>query len=87
MSALTDLDRGRLSTLLAAERATYAASNPRSRAASRDAAHLFGRVPMTWMAKQAGGFRCTSQVHPAGASAMDGQGDVPPGEPPSAAST
>jgi glutamate-1-semialdehyde 2,1-aminomutase len=52
----TAIDRARLAALLEAERATYAARNPRSQAASRAASNLFGRVPMTWMAKNAGGF-------------------------------
>ena len=46
----------RAAALLASEREQYAARNPRSRAASEAAVHLFGRVPMTWMAKNAGGF-------------------------------
>ena len=52
------IDRDRLSKLLDEERATFAVRNPRSRAAA-DAARagdLFGGVPMTWMAKTAGGF-------------------------------
>jgi glutamate-1-semialdehyde 2,1-aminomutase len=50
------IDRSRLATLLRRERETYAARNPRSRAAYESADHLFGRVPMTWMNKSAGGF-------------------------------
>jgi glutamate-1-semialdehyde 2,1-aminomutase len=50
------MDRNRLAELAARERATFAERNPRSAAAHRDAAHLFGRVPMTWMNKNAGGF-------------------------------
>ncbi len=51
------IDRGRIATLLAAERQTYAERNPRSLAvAEAGRAHLFGGVPMTWMAKAAGGF-------------------------------
>lgn len=42
--------------LLNAERTTYADRNPRSHAAGLTSANLFGRVPMTWMAKNAGGF-------------------------------
>jgi glutamate-1-semialdehyde 2,1-aminomutase len=41
---------------LRVERAAFAERNPRSAAAYRDAAHLFGHVPMTWMNKAAGGF-------------------------------
>lgn len=50
------MDRGRLGWLLAREREAYAERNPRSRAAYESATHLFGRVPMTWMGKTAGGF-------------------------------
>ena len=42
--------------MLERERQTYAARNPRSLAAYRAATNLFGRVPMTWMNKSAGGF-------------------------------
>ncbi len=52
----TVIDRRRLSTLLDRERKTYRARNPRSLAAYQSAGHLFGRVPMTWMNKNAGGF-------------------------------
>ncbi|MBK7624613.1 MAG: aminotransferase class III-fold pyridoxal phosphate-dependent enzyme [Kineosporiaceae bacterium] len=50
------IDRARLTTLIDAERATYAASNPRSAELFASAGHLFGRVPMTWMNKWSGGF-------------------------------
>ncbi len=50
------VDRGRLARLLATEREHYAERNPRSLAASSRASNLFGHVPMTWMAKNAGGF-------------------------------
>lgn len=51
------IDRGRIREVLAAERRTYAERNPRSRvAAAEGATHLFGGVPMTWMAKAPGGF-------------------------------
>src|SRR5260370_26958051 len=50
------IDRSRLASLLARERETYRARNPRSLAAYEAAGHLFGRVPMTWMNKSAGGF-------------------------------
>lgn len=58
MSAVahTDIDRSRLTTLLARERAAYAGAHPRSAAAFRAADHLFGRVPMTWMSKWSGNF-------------------------------
>ncbi len=45
----------RLQQLLRRERETFAQRNPRSRAAYEAADHLFGRVPMTWMNKTAGG--------------------------------
>ena len=50
------IDRSRLTRLLAREREAYRAGNPRSLAAYEAASHLFGRVPMTWMNKSAGGF-------------------------------
>jgi glutamate-1-semialdehyde 2,1-aminomutase len=50
------VDRARLSSLAARERATYAQRHPRSADAYAQAGHLFGRVPMTWMNKTAGGF-------------------------------
>src|ERR1700682_824924 len=50
------IDRGRLSQLTDRERQTYRERNPRSLAAYQSARHLFGRVPMTWMNKSAGGF-------------------------------
>jgi len=50
------IDRARLRALLARETALGAARNPRSQAAYQRAEHLFGRVPMTWMNKNAGGF-------------------------------
>jgi len=49
-------DRQRLSNLLDLERRTYVERNPKSLAAYESAGNLFGRVPMTWMAKNAGGF-------------------------------
>lgn len=49
------ISEGRLQQLLARERETFARRNPRSRAAYEAADHLFGRVPMTWMNKTAGG--------------------------------
>ncbi|GIM96587.1 transaminase [Paractinoplanes toevensis] len=50
------VDRARLASLSARERATYAERHPRSAAAYGRADHLFGRVPMTWMNKNAAGF-------------------------------
>ncbi len=50
------IDRTRLATLLARERESFAERNPRSQAAYEASTHLFGRVPMTWMNKRAGGF-------------------------------
>jgi glutamate-1-semialdehyde 2,1-aminomutase len=50
------IDRSRLNRLLAREREGYTARHPRSAAAYAHAAHLFGRVPMTWMNKKAAGF-------------------------------
>ena len=57
MSGSAVVDRDRLRELLARERETYLASNPRSAAAyAAGQEHLFGGVPMTWMNKAAGGF-------------------------------
>ena len=50
------IDRTRLHQLLDEERAAYAARSPRSRTLYEEADHLFGRVPMTWMNKWAGGY-------------------------------
>jgi glutamate-1-semialdehyde 2,1-aminomutase len=50
------IDRNRLAELNALEMSTFAARNPKSKAAYAKADHLFGRVPMTWMNKKAGGF-------------------------------
>ena len=50
------IDRTRLARLHERERARFAAAHPKSRAAYDNAEHLFGRVPMTWMNKKAGGF-------------------------------
>src|SRR3954451_16990371 len=50
------VDRARLASLRERERVTYADRRPRSAAAYATAGHLFGRVPMTWMNKSAGGF-------------------------------
>src|ERR1700688_1290888 len=56
MEVTAMIDRGHLSLLLERERAAYKQRNPRSFAAYTGARHLFGRVPMTWMNKAAGGF-------------------------------
>jgi glutamate-1-semialdehyde 2,1-aminomutase len=50
------IDRYRLNDLLTRERDAYQKKHPRSAAAYDRAAHLFGRVPMTWMNKKAAGF-------------------------------
>ncbi|MET8135722.1 transaminase [Streptomyces sp. NPDC005251] len=50
------MDRTRLQQLLARESAEVERRNPRSKAAYERADHLFGRVPMTWMNKNAGAF-------------------------------
>lgn len=53
----TTIDRGRLTTLLADERARFAEEHPASaRAYTAGRRHLFGGVPMTWMNKAAGTF-------------------------------
>src|SRR5262252_5918812 len=53
------IDRARLATLLGRERAAYRATHERSAAAFHTSDNLFGRVPMTWMSKWAGGFPVT----------------------------
>lgn len=50
------IDRDRLTALLTRERTTFAQLRPRCAAAYAHATHLFGRVPMTWMNKNAAGF-------------------------------
>jgi glutamate-1-semialdehyde 2,1-aminomutase len=50
------IDRNRLTSLFDAERALFLERNPKSKAAYEAADNLFGRVPMTWMNKKAGGF-------------------------------
>jgi glutamate-1-semialdehyde 2,1-aminomutase len=50
------IDRTRLAALMSSEQDRFAAAHPRSAAAYGRADHLFGRVPMTWMNKKAGGF-------------------------------
>ncbi len=50
------IDRAKLHSLLERERNTHLDRTPASRAAYEAADHLFGRVPMTWMNKWAGGY-------------------------------
>jgi len=50
------LDRNRLSSLYEEEQKLFLERNPKSKAAYEAADNLFGRVPMTWMNKKAGGF-------------------------------
>jgi glutamate-1-semialdehyde 2,1-aminomutase len=50
------IDRGRVSDLLALEQKAYADANPQSASRYGDARHLFGGVPMTWMNMWVGGF-------------------------------
>ena len=50
------IDRHRLTSLIERERATYTADHPTSAKLFGEADHLFGRVPMTWMAMWSGGF-------------------------------
>ncbi|HRP99952.1 MAG TPA: transaminase [Terrimesophilobacter sp.] len=50
------IDRIRLAQLHERERQRFTAANPKSQVAYDSADHLFGRVPMTWMNKKAGGF-------------------------------
>ena len=50
------IDRQRLAELHAQEQALFLERNPKSKAAYDAADNLFGRVPMTWMNKKAGGF-------------------------------
>jgi glutamate-1-semialdehyde 2,1-aminomutase len=67
------IDRARLRTLLERERAAFAARHPRSAAAHARAGHLFGRVPMTWMNKTAGGFPVyAAHAHGARLTDLDG---------------
>ena len=53
---MTAIDRTRLEALLVQEREIHASRSPRSRELYERADHLFGRVPMTWMNKWAGGY-------------------------------
>lgn len=50
------IDRNRLNELFDRERAEFERTHPKSKEAYSKANHLFGKVPMTWMNKKAGGF-------------------------------
>lgn len=50
------IDRSRLAALHERELSEFQARNPKSQSAYENATSLFGRVPMTWMNKKAGGF-------------------------------
>ena len=50
------IDRNRLASQNAEEQKLFLSRNPKSKAAYEAADNLFGRVPMTWMNKKAGGF-------------------------------
>jgi glutamate-1-semialdehyde 2,1-aminomutase len=50
------IDRARLTEIYARERQDFVARHPKSAQAYGRSDHLFGRVPMTWMNKNAGGF-------------------------------
>jgi glutamate-1-semialdehyde 2,1-aminomutase len=54
--AMNHINRQKLAELAALERTRYEVEHPLSRALHQNANHLFGRVPMTWMNKWAGGF-------------------------------
>jgi hypothetical protein len=53
------IDRARLTQIYDRERREFVARHPRSAAAYARSDHLFGRVPMTWMNKNAVVFRST----------------------------
>lgn len=53
---MSPIDRSRLASLVERERAAYTADHPASAKLFAGADHLFGRVPMTWMAMWSGGF-------------------------------
>src|SRR6185369_6128299 len=59
---MTTIDRARLAELLVRERETYASTHKQSYDAWLASNHLFGRVPMTWMSKWAGGFPLTFET-------------------------
>lgn len=50
------INREKLAQLNQREQQTFVSRNPKSQAAFEKADHLFGKVPMTWMNKKAGGF-------------------------------
>jgi glutamate-1-semialdehyde 2,1-aminomutase len=50
------INRTTLAQLNEREQQTFLARNPKSKIAFENADHLFGKVPMTWMNKKAGGF-------------------------------
>ncbi len=54
--SMQTIDRTYLAQLVNAERERYEREHPASRRLHDEANHLFGRVPMTWMSKWAGGF-------------------------------
>ncbi|MSV76650.1 MAG: aminotransferase class III-fold pyridoxal phosphate-dependent enzyme [Actinobacteria bacterium] len=56
LGASVMIDRKRLAKLHAEEQSSFLERNPKSKAAYEAADNLFGRVPMTWMNKKAGGF-------------------------------
>ncbi len=71
------IDRRRLARLLEREREEFSRRNPRSAAAYEAANHLFGRVPMTWMNKRAGGFPLyLGTAHGATVTDLDGHSYV-----------
>ncbi len=53
---MASIDRHRLARLIDRERLTYTSDHPGSERLFGEAEHLFGRVPMTWMAMWSGGF-------------------------------
>jgi glutamate-1-semialdehyde 2,1-aminomutase len=67
------IDRTRLDELIDRERQLYADRHPSSREAAARGAHLLCGVPMTWMAKWAGGFPL-QLARAAGASVTDVDG-------------
>src|SRR6266576_581889 len=75
MEATALIDRSRLTDLLERERATYKELHPKSLEAYASARHLFGRVPMTWMNKAAGGFPLYA-ARASGARVEDVDGNV-----------
>ncbi len=74
MAAMGEMgDRARLAALLTQERERYQDQHPTSAQLHAAADHLFGRVPMTWMSKWAGGFPLGfSQAHGAHVEDLDG---------------